>query len=122
MDSHGNIDVIIVSLRSSCDSVFIICIVLVRVGVKKTLDPELKFTSLQKGILGLCALKHFPGASWFSEVISVDSPLALLEKDPVGFWRLGFSFLFSNIKSAENKSQGSSNRPHCEWAALEGPR
>lgn len=114
LDSHGNIDVTIVFLRSLHDSVSIICVVFVRVGVKKTFDPELKFSPGQKGTLGLCALQHFPGTWWFSEA---ESPLVLLEKDPDGFWRLGFSFLFSNANSAENESLGSSNRPHCKGAA-----
>lgn len=117
LDSHGNTDVIIVFLRSPHDSVAIICVVLVRVGVKKTFDPELKFTPGQKGTLGLCALQYFPGTWWFSEAMPADSPLALLEQDPDGFWRFGFSFLFRNANSAKNESLGSSNRPHCEWAA-----
>lgn len=80
------------------------CMVLVRVGVKKTFDPELKFTPGQKGTLGLCALQYFPGTCWFSEAMPADSPLVLPEKDTDGFRRLGFSFLFSNGNSAENES------------------
>ena len=63
------------------------------------------FTPIQNGILELCALKRFPAAWWFSEVMSVAVPLELKEKDPVDSWRLGFNFLFSNVDNAEKKSR-----------------
>lgn len=66
--------------------------------------PWALFTRIQKGILELCALKHFPGAWWFSEVMSVAIPLELKEKDPVDSWRVGFNFLFINVDNAGKKS------------------
>lgn len=56
---------------------------------------------IEDGSSELCALQCFPGARWFSEVMSVAIPLELKEKNPVDPGRLDFTCLCSKVDSAE---------------------